>query len=181
MRANLKGFIALLVFSAAGTAAAQVVHKPAPTSSASSAAPRIVAVAPPPTVIVVPGNGVFYAPPGSFLANAPVVALPDGRVFADFGRGFEQIVRGCGGGGAFVTSVLPASVSPPVVQPSVVQPPVVVTQLPPYNPPIAGQQYGSQPLNNMTGPQVISGQSAIVNANACWARSEQGQVFVFRP
>ena len=40
----------------------------------------------------------FFAPPGSFLANVPVVALPDGRVFADFGRGFEQIVRGCGCG-----------------------------------------------------------------------------------
>jgi hypothetical protein len=184
MRANLKGLIALLVFSAAGTAAAQV-KKPvagatAPAGSAGVVA-RIIPVPPPPATVAVPNNGVFFVPPGSFLANVPVVALPDGRVFADFGRGFEQIVRGCGVGTAFITSVLPAPAQPAVIQPSVVQPPVVVTQPEPYNPPIAGQQIVSQPLNNMTGPQVVSGQSAIVNANACYALNDRGQLFVFRP
>ena len=187
MRANLKGLIGLLVFSTAGTAAAQV-NKPVATAtpvtgSAGRVARVIASPPPPPPVVVVPGNGAFFVPPGSVLANVPVVALADGRVFADFGRGFgfEQIVRGCGSGTAFVTSVLPAPAQPAVIQPSVVQPPVVVTQPVPYNPPIAGQQIVSQPLNGMTGPQVISGQSVIVNANACWAVSERGQVFVFRP
>jgi hypothetical protein len=186
MRANLKGLIALFVFSAVGSAAAQTVHKPAASAtpangSTGATAQRIAAIAPPPTVIVVPNNGVFFAPSGAFLANIPVIALPDGRVFADFGRGFEQIVRGCGSGTAFVTSVLPAPAQPAVIQPAVVQPPVVVTQPVPYNPPIAGQQIVSQPLNGMTGAQVIAGQSTIINPGACWALSERGQVFVFRP
>jgi hypothetical protein len=184
MRAKLKGLIALLVFSAAEVAAAQVVHKPVAGATTPTGPAGVVAriiTTPPPARVVIPGNGVFYVPPGSFLANVPVVALPDGRVFANFGRGFEQIVRGCGSGAAFVSSVQPAPAQPAVVQPTVVQPPVVVTQPLPYNPPIAGQQIVSQPLNGMTGAQVISGQSTIVNSTACWAVSERGQVFVFRP
>lgn len=178
MRRFLKSLIAIV--STAGAVSAQVVHKPAPSSTGAPPA-RVAAVAPPPTVVVVPNGGAFFVPPGSYLANVPVVALPDGRVFADFGRGFEQIVRGCGTGTAFVTSVLPASPQPAVVQPSVVQPPVVVTQPLPYNPPVPGQQIVSQPLNGLTGAQVIAGQSMIVNSAACWALNDRGQVFVFRP
>lgn len=184
MRMNQLALVAAVVALAAPQVSAQA-HKPSPPPSTNSAtgttAPRIAAVVPPPATIVVANNSVFFVPPGSYIANVPVVALPDGRVFADFGRGFEQVVRGCGSGTAFVTSVLPAPAQPAVIQPTVVQPPVVVTQPAPYNPPIAGEQTVYQPLNAMTGGQVIAGQSMIVNSAACWAVSDRGQVFVFRP
>jgi hypothetical protein len=182
MRANLIALIASLV---AGTAAAQEVHKseprPRPKAVVGAPAGTVAAIAPPPTVVVTSRNASLFAPAGSFLGNVPVVVFPDGRVFVDFGRGFEQVVRGCPGNMALLSSVLPPPVQPTVVQPTVIQPPAVVTQPLPYNPPIAGQQLVAQPLTPTTAGQILAGESVIVNSNACWAVNGYGQVFVFRP
>jgi hypothetical protein len=111
----------------------------------------------------------------------PVVIFPDGRVFAQFGNGFEQVVRGCPGGTAIISSVLPGPVQPRVVQPTVIQPPAVVTQPLPYNPPIPGQQLVAQPLDWTGASQILAGQTMIMSSTGCWAVNGYGQVFVYHP
>jgi hypothetical protein len=127
-------------------------------------------------VYLPPGN--VFVPQGMALyGNLPVVVLTDGRVFADFGRGYEQIVNRC-------TTVVNTSVFPtPVVQPSVVQPTVVqptISQPQPYTPPVPNQQTASQQMLQQTNGQPFAGQSNFVNTQACWTGSNAGLVYIWR-
>jgi hypothetical protein len=109
-----------------------------------------------------------------------VTVLSDGRVFADFGRGYEQVVSRCG---VAATSVgVPAApaatttsgnVQPTVAQPSVVQPPVTVSQPVPYTPPVPAQQTASQ--------QMAQPQQSSPAASSCWATDTRGQIFIIQP
>src|SRR5215213_2694420 len=94
----------------------------------SSSGSRVAGIAPP-AVAAAPAaperhhsrmNGpVFYG-------SVPVMIFPDGRVFADFGRGYERVVSVCGQSAMGFEPVIPNAglVQPSVVQPTVVQPPV---------------------------------------------------------
>ena len=74
-----------------------------------AAAGRVAGIAAP----VVRAERIVAPPPGSFLiGGVPVVVLSDGRMFADFGYGYEPITRGCGGGALFVQSAAIPAQSP---------------------------------------------------------------------
>jgi hypothetical protein len=172
--------LALILGVLAAPLGAQVVHTRAGAAAGGVAATgqRVAAIAPAPQpVYLAPGN--LYVPPGMALyGNLPVVVLTDGRVFADFGRGYEQVIRSC-------NTVVNYSVFPnPVVQPSVVQPTVTqptISQPLPYNPTLPNQQTASQQmLPQQSNTQVFAGQSTIVNSQACWTGNGSGLVYIAR-
>jgi hypothetical protein len=159
--------------------AGQVVHTKAPPGGAGT----VAAIAPPPPVVIVPGN--FRTPhfnPGfplgmAFFANLSVVVLPDGRIFADFGRGFERVVRNCNVQLNY-SELLPV-IQPTVIQPTVTQNPVVVSGPPvPYNPPVPAEQKAYEQMLNQ---QALAIQSTLVNETSCWAGDARGQVYIARP
>ncbi|MDB4876793.1 MAG: hypothetical protein JWM41_3239 [Gemmatimonadetes bacterium] len=89
-----------------------------------------------------------------FLSGSlPVVVLEDGRVFADFGRGYEQVVRLCDGA---------ASAAPPATALGVIQP--AVTQ------PAAGQP--------LVQPAVTG---ARMSDLSCWSADYRGQISIAHP
>jgi hypothetical protein len=172
---------AVLAVLLAAPLGAQVVHTRAASGAAAGSgggsAGNIAAVAPAPQpVYLAPGN--LFVPPGMALyGNLPVVVLTDGRVFADFGRGYEQVIRSC-------ASVVNYSAFPnPVVQPSVVQPTVVqptITQPLPYNPTLPNQQTASQQMLQQQSNAQLASQSTLVNSQACWTGNGAGLVYVAR-
>jgi hypothetical protein len=91
-----------------------------------------------------------------------MIVSSDGRVYANFGRGYEQLVRNC--------AVPFANFSQPVTtQPVVTQP-----QL--YTPPVPNQQTASQQALNQ--PSASSTQQT--NARACWSTDSRGQPLIGR-
>jgi hypothetical protein len=105
--------------------------------------------------------------------------MADGRVFADFGRGFEQIVRSCalpaGYGNTQVVS--PSGLQQPVVvQPTVTQPVVPGASRLPYTPPLPAQQTVSQQMAEQG--RLIPQESPA--SQSCWALS-QGRIVVAQP
>ena len=128
---------------------------------------RVAGIAPPPAPVVLRG---------SRFERVPVVVSPDGRVFANFGRGFEQIVRACGVSNDFVGgSMQPEGVlQPRVVQPTVEQPGIVVARQP-FTPPVPAQQTESQ---QMLGRQAGVQQQVVAPSRNCWSTDGRGQVFV---
>jgi len=166
---------AAVIMSAA--VSAQTVHGKAATGSAGSAA----GIARAPTVVVVPGaNNIVNTTAGNAIyANIPALILPDGRVFADFGRGYEQVTRSCRAviaAGGFDGESL---VQPSVQQPVVTQPSVGVSPVLPYTPPVPNQQTASQQM--LQQPIGQPGQPVVVNARSCWADDGRGRVFAARP
>lgn len=117
-----------------------------------AAAGRVAGIAAP----VVRAERIVAPPPGSFLiGGVPVVVLSDGRMFADFGYGYEPITRGCGGGALFVQSAA-IPVQPAVVQPTVAQPSAGVSERLPYTPPVPAQQTASQQMLSQQGSSSVS-------------------------
>jgi hypothetical protein len=139
---------------------------------------RVAGIAPAP-VIVNPG----IAPGQFFTANLPVIVSPDGRVFANFGRGFEQIVTACGASqGIVVTNVQTTGVvQPTVVQPTVTQPGMVAGPLP-YTPAVPNQQTASQQMiaRSTVPVQQQQQQQVVVGNGMCWTSNGRGQVFIGR-
>ncbi len=173
--------VALASSIVAAPLTAQTVHA-APARGGGAAHPTVAAIAPPPPVIVVPGGGFGHPsfPSGMpFYSNLPIVVLPDGRVFADFGRGYERIVRTCSVAN-YVVAPTVATGQPAVVQPVVVQPSVAVTPPLPYTPPVPNQQTASQQMLYQNS-QALAVQSTIVNQYSCWGHNGRGQVFIGRP
>jgi hypothetical protein len=168
----------LLLMLIAAPLAAQVVHTRPAASGGAAGGATIAAIAPPPPAYVAPTN--FYVPPGMALyGNLPVVVLADGRVFADFGRGFEQIVRSCATAPSYGYSQPAPVVQPTVVQPTVTQP--TISQPMPYTPPVPNQQTASQQmLPPQQNAQVLASQSTLVNSQACWTGNGRGLVYVAR-
>jgi hypothetical protein len=137
---------------------------------------RVAGVAPAPVVV----KPVVF--PGTFLSgNLPVIVSPDGRVFADFGRGFEQIVTACGAQQPIVvTNGLTTGVSQPtVVQPTVAQPGIVVGPLP-YTPAVPNQQTASQQMIASAAAPAQQQQQLAVGNGMCWSSNGRGQVFIGR-
>ena len=138
MRARLIiGLLSLLP----AVAAAQ--HKPKETG-------RVGGIAAPPQQVVSP---VTVPAPGQFLyANIPVLITPDGRVFADFGMGYEQLVRNC-------ATPLNVYQQTQPVQPATTQP-------------VPNQQTASQQmLNNLP-------RATRTNSQSCWSTDARGKVMV---
>jgi hypothetical protein len=107
---------------------------------------RIAAIAPPPpTATVAPRplirhgyyyGGVYYG--AARYGPVPLVLLADGRAFADFGYGYEQVVEACGSRASYGAQVVSPSGAnqPGVIQPTVSQP---APGAPSITPPVPGQ------------------------------------------
>ena len=156
------------------------------TASAQHTTPapgRVAGIAPAPAPQPEPTRSHFVPPGTVFYGHIPVLVLTDGRVFADFGRGYEQVVRSCG---------LPVSyggqtnASSPVTQPVVVQPtvtqPAIGTPTPtlPYTQPVPSQATTSQQMQTQIAQPVQPNQQWN-NSQWCWAVGPTGRVFVGYP
>lgn len=137
---------------------------------------RIAGIARGPVIVNPPfGPGRFinarFFNGGFFSGFVPVIVAPDGRVFANFGAGFEQVVTECGvSAGIVATSVLPSVIQPTVIQPSVVQPGISPGVLP-FTPPV--------PIPEAASQQMLQAQQQVGVVNrACWSTDGHGQVFV---
>ena len=120
---------------------------------------RVAGIAAPPQPTVTP---VTVPPPGQFLyGSVPILVTPDGRVFADFGNGYEQLVRNCATPlSSFQGNYPNAQPAQQPVQPSVTQPAP--------NPQTASQQMLNLPRATMT------------NSQSCWSTDSRGKVLVGR-
>ena len=117
---------------------------------------RIAAISPPPPVVTIGPRafnrhgdyygrhgyyygGVYYPPPN--YGPVPLLLLTDGRAFADFGYGYEQVVEHCGSSTGYSTQVVSASGAnqPVVTQPTVSQP---APGAPSVSPPVSFQVVG---------------------------------------
>ena len=149
---------------------------------------RVAGIAPPPAPVVAYPSA---APGTVFYGNIPIAVLGDGRVFADFGRGYEQVVRTCGlpvayggqvGYGGQVTTITASPVQPIVVQPTVTQPPIGGSPPPlPYTPPVPAQQTASQQMAAQITHPGQPVQPTTINTQSCWAVGAGRRIFVGWP
>jgi len=135
---------------------------------------RIAGIAPAP-VVVAP-----VVAPGTFLTSVPVIVSPDGRVFANFGAGFEQVVTACGTSPLVAGSIQPrGTIQPTVVQPAVAQPGIVAGPLP-FTPPVPNQQTASQQMLSQGAVPAQAQQQVVVEQRRCWSSDGRGRVFIER-
>lgn len=145
-----------------------------------------IAPAPVPVVIVAPapfygGYAYGYGPSGyfpaaGFVQNFPVVMLQDGRVFANFGFGFEHVLHSCSPNALSTTvngvPVIASTIGQPLpVQPQAFQPsPVQAT---------ASEQQLVRALYPAAVVAVVPGPfAASFVTPSCWSNNS-GSVFVF--
>jgi len=177
MRATVYSLFAIAAWASVGPAQ-RARHAPTPTTGA--AAPRVAAIAPAPAPQTQPLYPRRYYGHGGFRSDLPILLMADGRVFADFGRGFEQIARSCALPTAYVGSqiVSPSGLQQPVVvQPTVTQPTAPGVERLAYTPPVPNQQTPSQQMAAQGGrlpPESLASQS-------CWAVSQNGRIVVAQP
>ncbi len=164
------------VVTPAPVVTAPVVGAPAPA--------RIAGIAPVATLVVVSGDEAFFTPlPNNavIFANIPAFVVPDGRVFANFGNGIQQVIRPCGNvfGNTLNTSgdLFVSNAQPIVSQPVVIQPAAAASQPLPFTPNVPNQQTISQQML----VQALATGPVVVNTFSCFAANRVGQVFVTRP
>jgi hypothetical protein len=197
MRNRLKLVAAVLALAA--PLSAQVVHTgttppktaretapPMPVTSPTVVAPapaRIAGIAPAATLIVVSGDEAFFTPlPNNAIifANIPAFVLPDGRVFANFGNGIQQVIRPCSEFGNVLNtsgSLFVSNAQPVVSQPVVIQPVAGASQPLPFTPNVPNQLTISQQML----VQALATGTVFINTGSCFAANRVGQVFVTRP
>jgi hypothetical protein len=139
-----------------------VAQQPAPAG-------KVAGIAAPPAPAPPTNARVRRSP--AFFRNLTVAVLPDGRVFADFGRGFEQVVNWCGVPATF-DAQSSSLIQPTVVQPTVIQPSAGVNQPLPQMLPQESKQAQQQ-------AQAV--RSTLVNTQMCWSNDPRGRVFVGHP
>jgi hypothetical protein len=144
------------------------------------AAPRIAAIAPPAPAPPAAVPQRAYHSRGGFRSDLPILLMGDGRVFADFGRGWEAVSRSCAlpQGYASTQIVSPSGLQQPaVVQPTVTQPPAPGVERLPYTPPVPAQQTPSQQMAQNGGR--LPEASGV--RQSCWARQQDGRIVVAQP
>lgn len=170
-------FVALALLAAIPAAAdAQYDGRVWRLPTASSGSARGVQVKPQPQVIVVQPQvhhqrTVFHRrrmvfPQQSAVIWVPAVVLADGRVFANFGAGFEQVFRSCSSG---VVVGQPAVIGGNGV--------VLTPQAPTYTQPVPNQQTSSQIMAAGSHAQTIVSAPAF---STCFGRNPSGGVIVYR-
>ena len=122
---------------------------------------RKAIIAPAPAQAPAPGQpGVDPNRPR--LWSVPILTLPDGRVYADFGYGFEQVVSSCAASLAVQPSPAPSATP---TQP-------VVTQPAPAQATTSEQMLNTRPANSASVTNTPA-------ASSCWS-TEAGSIQVFR-
>jgi hypothetical protein len=105
---------------------------------------------------------------GAFVTGrVPVLVFPDGRVFADFGLGWEQVVRQCG---------LPVNYGIQPTQPSAPAQPVV--SQPTVTQPAIGPASTLQPVQPA---QPLQSNQQTAGSQSCWSVGPTGLVGIGRP
>ena len=170
----------------------------AASAEAQGRKPQVAGIAPAPkpasTEPSVPHRGHHAA----YLRGAvPVFVANDGQIYADFGYGYEPVIRNCAyaSGSAYTPAAQAPVYAPPSYTPPAYTPP---TYTPPtYTPPSYGQTTLS-PRNTQPAPaqptqserDMAAMQAAQVapaaqpprpGAAACWRTDDQGRVIVLRP
>lgn len=122
--------------------------------------PTVIVVQPSP--IVYPGQTVFPRQP-VYSTLVPAVVMNDGSIYADFGYGYEPVMRGC----QVVTTFQPGQpkvfASNGVVIPS-------AAQVPSALPPVPNQLESQRRQVTLSAPAQSS----------CYSRDASGRVFVYR-
>jgi hypothetical protein len=173
--------LATAALAIAAPLSSQVVYTRTTNGRVAGAAPTgpIAGIAPPPTYIIVSGEQ-FIPPPVAgtvIFANIPAFVLTDGRVFANFGRGIEQVVRPCGAVLNTMGELFYYPDQPVVEQPTVVQPTPGASQPQPFQPNIPNEP----PFSQQVLVQALATGLVPVNPYSCWAANRVGKVFVTRP
>jgi len=158
--------VALATFAAAGSASAQYVNGrwQAP---ATATGPRQAVEKKPDPAVIVQQPTVFRQPVAFTLV--PAVVMSDGSVFANFGFGYEQVLRPCSAGIV-------------VGQPTVIAGNGVVlsqAQQPTYTQPVPNQQTPSQQMLQ-SGQQQHAQRRSNLAQLSCYSRDAAGRVFVYR-
>jgi len=160
--------------------------------------PRIAGIAPAPKSASEsdgsPRRG-HHAP--HYQGAVPVFVANNGQIYADFGYGYEPVIRNCAyaGGVAYSAPVQSPTYSAPTYTPPAYTPPSY--NPPTYTPPSYGQTtFGAK--NTQPAPaQATQSERDLAAANAapaapqpqpqraaaaaCWRADEQGRVIVVRP
>jgi len=164
----------------AGMLGATVASAQRTTHTQPVAPPRIAAIRPAPPAPAATSPRRAYYHHGAFRSDLPILTMGDGRIFADFGRGWEQISRSCSLPSGYVGNqiVSPSGLQQPVVvQPTVTQPTAPGVQRLPYTPPVPVPLSGSQ--------QIAAQDGRLPDANAvgqsCWTRAQDGRIVVTQP
>lgn len=113
--------------------------------------------------------------------GVPVVVTNDGRVFADFGRGYEQVLRSCAAQyGATMSTAPQAYGAQTYTLPTYTLPSYGSQQRLPYTPPAPAQLTESEKMAQSV--QGGGGQgSPAQGAPVCWTTDTQGRVIVVQP
>ena len=125
---------------------------------------------PQPTVVVVTPNSYYHNPsyptqPRPVLFTlVPALLMSDGSIFANFGFGYEPVIRSCGA--TYVTRPVQVVGANGVV--------LGTSNAMPYTPPVPNQMTASQQM-------IANGQRLSAPAQlACFTRDAAGRVFVYR-
>ena len=105
----------------------------------------------------------------------PTIVTSDGRVFANFGNGYEQVVRSCAAQNA---QAAPSSGYGVYSTPTYSLPNYGAQQPMPYTPPVPTMPTESQKMIQEQQAQATATQAG---QTACWATDAQGRVFVAGP
>ena len=122
----------------------------------------------------VPYASAQYGSPA--VGSVPVVLMPDGRIYADFGYGYEPVIRSCAGAAPVTYASPPAQYSPPVYA-------TPTYSVPSFNSPTPSQPAATSSKASQTGAQVAS--TRMRNSTdpvipACWVTDAYGRVVVLR-
>lgn len=112
---------------------------------------------------------------GRYSNRIPTIVTNDGRVFANFGNGYEQVARACA-----AQYAQPANPSGSGVYstPTYSLPNYGAQQPMPYTPPVPAMPTESQKMIQEQQAQANATQAAQI---ACWTTDAQGSVFVVGP
>lgn len=123
----------------------------------------------------VPYGSEQYGSP--VIGSVPVALMPDGRIYADFGYGYEPVIRSC----AAATSAIQVSPAPQYSPPAYTTP---TYTLPSYAPPTHQQPSGMQSMSSPTAYGQRSAMRLRTSANpvipSCWVTDAYGRVVVVR-
>ena len=144
---------------------------------------RVAGIAPAPAQAPMNSGSSFTAPLTFLFGNIPVTVFRDGRVFADFGLGWEEIARSCT---LPVSYGIPGISAPPLIQPvvqqpTVIQPTVQPTSVPWPTPPPPSVSLSPTYAQTQAQNGLPVQYTARTGSQACWAIGPSGQVFIGRP
>ena len=142
---------------------------------------RVAGIAPAPAQAPMNSGSSFAAPLTFLFGNIPVTVFRDGRVFADFGLGWEEVARSCT---LPVSYGVPGISAPPLIQPVVLQPTPIQPAIQPTSVPwptpapvTLPANYAQAQAQNGLPVQYV----ARTGTQACWAIGPAGQVFIGHP